>query len=47
MCFVVLIIQILLLLQHASEIQSSEMLFVAVLQYNNIVFSLNRTVKSL
>lgn len=44
--FVVLIIQILLLLQHASEIQSSEMLFVAVSQYYNIVFSLNCTVMS-
>ena len=44
--FVVLIIQIPLLLQHASEIQSSEMLFVAVSQYYNIVFSLNCTVMS-
>lgn len=40
-CFVVSVIQISLLLQHASEIQSSEMLFVTMSQYNNVVFSLN------
>lgn len=43
--FVVLIIQILLLLQHVSEIQSSEMLHVAI-QYHCVLLKKKRKEKS-